>query len=340
MESTFAGWHPTGARCSCASLSEKSPDASGAELVAPRLLLIVGPTGAGKTELALRVAERVGGEIVSADSQQVYRGMDIGTGKASADDRARVRHHLLDVVDPDEEMTAARFIELADPIIAELDRRGLPIIVAGGTMLYVRALLRGLFPGPKGHPVLRAELEARAEAEGNRSLWEELERVDAESAQRIHDTDRRRIIRALEVHRLSGVPMSEHHRRHRAQPPRYRAELVGLAPERPVLYERIDRRVEAMMECGFLEEVRGLRERGYGPGLRSQQAIGYAELHRYLDQALDLSEVVAEIQKNSRRYARRQLGWYRGDETIRWYPAIEAVDLEEIGRYLSGPAHE
>lgn len=300
------------------------------------LVIIVGPTASGKTELALRLAEAVGGEIVSGDSQQVYRSMNIGTGKVSSEERARVTHHLIDVVDPDEEMTAARFIELADAAIADIRMRGKPVIVAGGTMLYLRALTQGLFKGPAADVSLRSELSARADTEGCASLWQELHAVDPISSARIHDTDRRRLIRALEVHRLTGVTLAEHHRRHQAQPPRYQARWLGLAPERALLYQRIDARVQLMLDQGWLAEVAALRAQGIGAEMRSQQAIGYRELHAHLAGEADMRETCALIQRNSRRYARRQMSWYRGNEQIEWSEEPSCIDLEELGRYLLG----
>jgi len=304
----------------------------------PRLVVIVGPTAAGKSALALRLAERVGGEIVSADSQQVYLGMDIGTGKGSAAERARVPHHLVDVVRPDEEMTAARFVDLADAAIAGAAARGRPVIVAGGTGLYVRALLLGIFAGPGADPELRRRLVAEAAAGGGApALWQRLAAADPDAASRIEPADLKRIIRALEVLELTGVPMSEHQRRHdhRSVAPRYPARLIGLAPaERAVLYRRIDERVDAMLAAGLVDEVRGLRGAGYGPALRSQQAIGYAELHAMLDGALPHDEAVRLIKRNSRRYARRQLSWYRRDTSVEWHPDPALVDLDDLGRYL------
>ncbi len=299
------------------------------------LLVIVGPTGAGKTELALRLAESVGGEIVSADSQQVYRGMDIGTGKASVAEQERVPHHVLDVLSPNEEMTAARFVELADAAIADVRGRGKPVVVAGGTMLYVRALLRGLFEGPAADPEFRASLGERAEREGLETLWNEMASVDEKSSETIHKTDLRRIVRALEVHHKTGTPLSEHHRLHQAQPDRYVAKVVGVKPEREELYEKINARVLAMMGAGLLAEVEGLRNQGFGPELRSQQAIGYSELHDHLQGTSSKDEAVALIQRNSRRYARRQLSWYRGQDDVLWYPGPSEVDLGELGGYLA-----
>ncbi|MBA3464336.1 MAG: tRNA (adenosine(37)-N6)-dimethylallyltransferase MiaA [Deltaproteobacteria bacterium] len=304
----------------------------------PRLVVIVGPTGAGKTRLSLALAERVGGEVISADSQQVYIGMDIGTGKATADERSRVPHHLLDVVQPDQEMTAARFVELADRAIEDAAARGKTIIVCGGTGLYVRALLLGLFEGPPASPDVRAELSAL----GTTALHAELTRVDPTAAAKIDRKDVKRMIRALEVFRLTGEPMSAHQARHdhKAMPSRYPVRLVGLAPEREALYTAIDARVDAMLAAGLETEVAALRERGFRPPLRSQQAIGYAELHDVHDGKVDRPRAVELIKRNSRHYARRQLSWYRSASTganeVAWYPAPGAVDLADLERYLAG----
>ncbi|HLU68119.1 MAG TPA: tRNA (adenosine(37)-N6)-dimethylallyltransferase MiaA [Kofleriaceae bacterium] len=307
----------------------------------PRLVVVVGPTGAGKSQLAVDVARAAGGEVVSADSQQVYRGMDIGTGKVTFAERAGVPHHLIDVCDPDQEMTAARFAAMADQAIAGAAARGAPVVVAGGTGLYVRALLLGLFAGPPADPALRARLEAEAAAGGGApALWRRLDEVDPDAAARIEPTDLKRIVRALEVLELTGVPMSEHQRRHdhRRVAPRYPARLVGLCPpDRDELYRRIDARVDRMMEAGLVDEVRRLREAGYGPGLRSQGAIGYAEIHRHLDGALSLGDAVRLIKRNSRRYARRQLSWYRGDPGVEWHPDPAAVAIADLESYLRGP---
>jgi tRNA dimethylallyltransferase len=300
----------------------------------PRIVLIVGPTGAGKTRLSLELARLVGGEVVSCDSQQVYIGMDIGTGKATPDERAQVPHHLIDVVRPDQEMTMARFTELADQAIAEVTARGKPVIVCGGTGLYVRGLLVGLFEGPPASPELRAELAAM----GTVALRAELERVDPVAAAKIEKNDQKRIIRALEVFRLTGEPMSAHQARHehKTVPPRYAFRLVGLAPEREALYQTIDARVDQMIAAGLEREVAELRAAGYIPPLRSQQAIGYAELHSAAAGELERDRAIELIKRNSRHYARRQVSWYGKDATITWYPEAAAVDLAELQRYLAG----
>jgi len=303
-----------------------------------RLVVIVGPTGAGKTRLAMGLAARTGGEVVSADSQQVYAGMDIGTGKVTAAERASVPHHVVDVVRPDEDMTAQRFVELADRAIADAWARGKAVIVCGGTGLYVRALLLGLFAGPPAAPELRAELTARAQAGGTAELHAELAGVDPPSAARIDRNDAKRIIRALEVFRLTGEPMSAHQARHdhKSTAPRYEAVLVGLAPDREALYAAIDRRVDAMIAAGLEHEVAALRARGYLPPLRSQQAIGYAELHDAADGRVERARAIELIKRNSRHYARRQLSWYRADARIRWHLDPTAVDLADLERYLAG----
>ena len=302
------------------------------------MVVIVGPTGAGKTRLAMQLAAHTCGEVVSADSQQVYAGMDIGTGKVTAEDRARVPHHVVDVVRPDEEMTAQRFVELADRAIADAWARGKQVIVCGGTGLYVRALLLGWFAGPPASPELRAELGEQGRRDGIAALHAELARVDPATAAKIDRNDAKRIIRALEVLRLTGEPMSVHLARHdhRATPPRYQARLIGLAPERDALYRAIEHRVDDMIRAGLEGEVAALRTLGYTPPLRSQQAIGYAELHEAADGRVERARAIELIKRNSRHYARRQLSWYRADTSIRWYADPTAVDLADLERYLAG----
>ncbi|MBA2538819.1 MAG: tRNA (adenosine(37)-N6)-dimethylallyltransferase MiaA [Deltaproteobacteria bacterium] len=303
----------------------------------PRLIVIVGPTGAGKTRLSLMIGEHVGGEVVSADSQQVYSGMDIGTGKVTVDERARVPHHLLDVVRPDQEMTAQRFVELADRAIEEIAARGRAVIVCGGTGLYVRSLLLGLFAGPPADLEVRAALTAIAREQGVAALHAELARIDPAAAAKIDRNDEKRIVRALEVFRLTGEPMSAHQARHdhKTLPRRYDAQVIGLSPEREVLYRNIDTRVDQMIAAGFEGEVETLRAAGFAPPMRSQQAIGYAELHDAADGKVERARAIELIKRNSRHYARRQLSWYRGDATIAWNTDAAAVDLAALATWLA-----
>ncbi|HWU90974.1 MAG TPA: tRNA (adenosine(37)-N6)-dimethylallyltransferase MiaA, partial [Kofleriaceae bacterium] len=242
----------------------------------------------------------------------------------------------------DEEMTAARFLELADRAIAEIAARGRAVIVCGGTGLYVRALLLGLFAGPPASPELRAELAELARARGAAALHAELARVDPAAAAKIDPNDEKRTIRALEVFRLTGETMSAHQARHdhRSLPPRYPARLVGLAPDREALYCAIDARVDQMIEAGLEAEVACLRERGFLPPLRSQQAIGYAELHDAIEGRVDRARAIELIKRNSRHYARRQISWYRAEtaqpSSIAWHADPRAVDLTDLERYLAG----
>jgi tRNA dimethylallyltransferase len=297
----------------------------------PRLVVVVGPTASGKSALALRLAEAAGAEVVSADSQQVYRGLDIGTGKVSPAERALVPHHLIDVAEPSEVMSAARYAALADAAIADIAARGRPIVVAGGTGLYLRALLHGLFEGPPADAALRAELETQETA----ALLERLRGVDPEAAARILPNDRRRLVRALEVHALTGVPISTHQRAHdvRHAPSRYPATWVGLDPPRAELGRRIDARVDAMFAAGLVDEVRALAAR-HPLELRAFDAIGYREVRAHLRGELGLEEARAQVKAATRRYARRQLGWFRAEPAITWYNAADVIDVDALVAWL------
>ena len=303
-----------------------------------RLLLVVGPTAAGKTALALRLAEAAGAEIVSADSQQVYVGMDIGTSKASADERARVPHHGLDVVRPDETMTAARWTLVADAAIADAAARGHGTVVCGGTGLYVRALLYGLFDGPPADATLRARLEAEADAApaGTALLHTRLAAVDPAAAARIDRRDRVRLVRALEVFELTGETISAHQERHdyKNAPLRYDARAVGLSPPRPELHARIVARVDEMISAGLEAEVRALLGAGYAPTLRAFGAIGYREMCAYVLGKMSLPEAIAGIKSATKRYARRQLSWFRTEPTVSWYESAAAVDVDGLAAWL------
>jgi len=289
-----------------------------------RLLVVVGPTAVGKTELAVRFGQRFCGEVVSADSRQVYRYMDIGTAKPTPEQRAAVPHHLVDLLDPDQELTLARYLELAQEAIRRIAARGkLPMLV-GGTGLYVRALLEGwTIPRVPPDPAFRAELYARAERQGVDVLHRELTRVDPEAAGRIDPRNVRRVIRALEVFHHTGRPISEQQRKN---PPNYRLLQVGLTRSRPSLYARIDARVDRMIDQGLVDEVRWLVDHGYGYDLPAMSGLGYRQIGEYLCGEISLDEAIARIKRYTRRFVRQQYNWFRlNDPRIHWF------DLDKVG---------
>jgi tRNA dimethylallyltransferase len=287
----------------------------------PKFVALVGPTATGKSILALHLAQRFRGEIISADSVQVYRGLDIGTAKPSAEDRRMVRHHLVDICNPDEDYSAASFRQQADEIIGELHKGETPIFVVGGTGLYLKVLTRGLFRGPAADSELRLVLQQKAEREGSEVLHQELRKLDPEAASRIHPHDRFRIIRALEVCSLGRKPISLFQREHGFRDAPYDVLKIGLCCEREDLYKRIDLRVERMVELGWVDEVRSLLNQGYGPGLKSMQSIGYRHILSHVLGDLTLEEAVRLIKRDTRRYAKRQITWFKTDAEISWFPA-------------------
>ncbi|MEL6182123.1 MAG: tRNA (adenosine(37)-N6)-dimethylallyltransferase MiaA [Myxococcota bacterium] len=293
------------------------------------MLVIGGPTAAGKSGLALALAERWGGELVSADSAQVYRGMDIGTAKPTAEEQQRVPHHLIDVASIEEAFDVGQFVELADAAIADIRARQRWPIVVGGTGMYLRALIYGLMDAPPADPEVRALLKKRAEQEGAAVLHAELEHCDPVTAGRVHPNDAVRIVRALEVYRITGQPMSAHQRAHAVQnrPPRYPAWEVVVAPPRDTLYARINARVEVMLETGWVDEVRHLLAAGVDPDARPMQIMGYRHLIGWLlgRESLDRAECVRRIKRDHRRYAKRQLTWFRAQPGFSWYESAEAA---------------
>ena len=297
---------------------------------APPLLILAGPTGSGKSRLALEVAEKLDGEIVSADAFAVYRGLDIGTDKPPAAWRERVPHHLIDVADPVERYSAGRFAREAPAAIEAIRRRGRLPIVAGGTHFYIRALVFGLFPEPPRDAAVRERLEA-AWRRDPPALFARLSEIDPASAERIGPHDRQRILRALEVFETSGTTLSSHweaHRRH----PRYRPLLAVPDRARRELYVRIDRRVETMFSSGFEAEVRGLLEDGVPPTAHALKAIGYREIVAHLDGRWDLAEAEERTKTASRHLAKRQLTWLRHSTEGRvvWVPPPEAGGADTI----------
>jgi tRNA dimethylallyltransferase len=289
------------------------------------IILMAGPTGVGKTALSFELASRLSTEIVNADSMQVYRFMDIGTAKPAAWERARVPHHLLDVVDPDEPFDAAAYAELAHRVIAALHEGGKIPLVVGGTGLYMKVLTRGICQGPAVDPSVREALRLRAEEEGISSLHAELKEVDPVLGASLHPRDRQRIFRALEVFRSTGRPLSAWQAAHRFEHTLYPTVKVFLTRSRDELYRRIDRRVLDMMESGFLQEVRQLLQRGYSPQLKPMQSLGYRQLVRHLLHDLPLDEAVEQTQRDTRRYAKRQMTWFRADPELHWMHADDCA---------------
>ncbi len=305
----------------------------------PRLIVLVGPTAVGKTVTAIRLAKQAGGEILSADSMQVYRHMDIGTAKPTPAQRLEVPHHLIDVVNPDEPFNASSFMERARAEIAEIHRRGKRIIVVGGTGLYIRALLGGLFDGPGADETLRRSYAAILEREGKSGLYEALKARDSRAAAVIHPHDTTRMIRALEVLELTGISIVEQQRGHGFAFRPYEVLMIGLRCPRPLLYERIEARTEEMMVQGFLEEVRRLLAMGYHGGLKPMQALGYKQLVQVWKGELELEEGVNRRKGETRRYAKRQLTWFGAERGIAWFePGEEEKIALHAARFLEGAA--
>jgi tRNA dimethylallyltransferase len=288
---------------------------------APPVLLLAGPTAVGKTELSLTLAEALGTEIVNADSIQVYRHLEIGAAKPTAEERARVPHHLIDIASPDEPFDAARYLECARPVIEGLRAEGKPPLVVGGTGLYMKVLTRGICEGPKTDPEIRRRLEEDEAARGLAALHAELLRVDPVSGARIHPNDRQRVLRALEVFRATGLPLSARHAGHGFKDSPYRTVKVFLTRPREELYARIERRVDAMMEAGFLDEVRGLLAMGFGPECKPMLSLGYRQMLDHILSGVPLAEAVSRVKVETRRYAKRQMTWFRADPEFVWMDA-------------------
>jgi len=288
--------------------------------VASPLIGVVGPTGAGKSALGLRLARERGGEIVSCDSLQVYRGLDVGSAKATREERRAVPHHLVDVVDVDEPFSAAEYARLSRAAVADVAGRGRLPLVVGGTGLYLKALLEGLFEGPSRDEALRERLEGLARRFGDARLHRYLAFRDAPAAARIRPRDRVRIVRALEVLLRTGRPISEHHRDGARGLEGYRTLLVGLALPRDVLRRRVEARTRAMIEGGLVDEVKAVLAAGRSPDLRPLQAIGYRQALAVLRGDMSLAEAEPAIVTETMRFAKRQMTWFRHQARVTWFP--------------------
>jgi tRNA dimethylallyltransferase len=296
-----------------------------------RIICIAGPTASGKTALSIALAEALNGEIISCDSMQIYKGMDIGTAKPTLAERKGIPHYMLDVAEPWEDFSVSRYCEMATPIIEDILARGKTAIIAGGTGLYMDALIRGNTFAPYPSTGRREELEALADREGIESVLCKLKEVDPESAARLHLSDRKRIIRALEVYLETGETITAHNEKTKAIPPRYNPVWFALEDEnRQDLYDRIDRRVDLMLEQGLIDEIQHLLQNGIPAKCTAMQAIGYKEFLSALAGEISLETAASQVKQASRHYAKRQLTWFRRNENIHWLRRAPGEGTEEI----------
>lgn len=307
-----------------------------AKQLKPKLVIVLGPTAVGKSEIVFELARTMGAEIINADSQQIYRYMDIGTGKPSAAERERVRHHLVDIINPNEEFNAAIFRRLATAAIADIQTRGKQAIVCGGTGLYLKALTGGLFTGPAQDPAIRERLNAEADRAGVGSLYRRLERVDPQAMSRIHPNDRQRIVRALEVFELTGKAISDWQKEHAFAESLFETLKIGLERERAELYDRINKRCDRMIADGLLDEVKMLLDKGYGFDLKPLQTIGYRHMGLVIRGEATAEDAIALMKRDTRRLAKQQLTWFRGDHDIQWFHPDGRKPIETaVERFLS-----
>ena len=284
----------------------------------PKILCVVGPTASGKTDYAVELALNCGGEVVSCDSMQIYKHMDIGTAKPTADEMKGVKHHMIDIIEPNESFSVARFSEMARECIDDILLRGKMPVLCGGTGLYFDSTINNInFIQMDTDEEYRKDLESAAKEFGNEYVYKILKRVDEESAESIHPNNLKRVIRALEIYKTTGTKKSELDKEQLSEP-LYEPEITGLMRDREVLYDRINKRVDIMMEKGLVDEVSELIKMGIDTDATSMQAIGYKEIIEYLDGKTSLSDAVDKIKRESRRYAKRQLTWFKRNEKINW----------------------
>ena len=296
-----------------------------------KIICVAGPTASGKTALAVALAQAIGGEVISCDSMQIYKGMDIGTAKPNAEEMQNIPHHMLDVADPDEDFSVSRYCEMADPILQDILARGKFAIIAGGTGLYMDALIKGNAFAPCPSTGMREKLEAQADAEGMEAMLSLLHSIDPEAASKLHLADRKRIIRALEVYYETGETITAHNQKTQQIPAKYQPVWFALEDEnRADLYDRIDRRVDKMLEDGLLEEIRNLLNMGIPEKATAMQAIGYKEFVDALSGRCTIEEAAALVQQSSRHYAKRQLTWFRRNKDIHWLVRKPGEDTEKI----------
>ena len=298
-----------------------------------QVLAIVGPTASGKTTLSILLAEKLRGEIISSDSRQIYKFLNIGTAKPIPEDFHRIPHHFIDVLDPDREYNAAEYGQQARSKIEELLKQGIQPIIVGGSGLYVRANIDGLFKGPGKDYEIREQLEQEAQRFGSEMLFEKLKRIDPISAAKMDASKVRRVVRALEVFYTTGKPISDLHSTQETRAP-FEVLQYALEWERKTLYDRINRRIDEMMEKGLVEEVRELKTRGYLSSMNALNTVGYKETFDFIEGKLTKEEMVRLIKQNSRRFAKRQLTWFRADKRIRWISVNEQTNWNEIAEMI------
>jgi tRNA dimethylallyltransferase len=294
----------------------------------PRVFVLIGPTGVGKSRLAIELAEAFGGEIISADSMQVYRYMDIGTAKPTVEDQKKVRHHLIDLVTPDQPFHAGLYRTLGRKKIDQLFKSGKPIWIVGGTGLYVKALTQGLFPVPKIDPTVRERLKQEAREKGKEFLYHRLKVIDPETASRLHRHDLFRTIRALEIFDSTGVPVSFFREQHHFGDRPYLTLKIGLETDRKTLFQRIDKRVDQMIERGFLQEVKKLIGMGYGADLKPMRSLGYKQMVQFLSKKMGWDDTIKQMKRDTRHYAKRQFTWFKADQEVLWRD--RSIDRERI----------
>ncbi len=301
-----------------------------------KLLCLLGPTAVGKTKIAIQLAQHLNAEIISVDSRQIYRQMNIGTAKPTPEEQKAARHHLIDCADISQPFSVADYQRLTDTAITDIQSRGKQVLLVGGAGLYFRAVVDGLFEGPGADPLLREQLEQEAAQHGVDGLHERLRTCDPESADRIHPNNVVRVIRALEVYELTGTPMSEHQQQWQPEKQRYPFIAFCLTIPRPQLYHRIEQRVDIMLASGLIAEVESLLAAGYTRDTIAMQSFGYKELIAYLDGEWTYIEAIAQLKQNTRRFAKRQLTWFRKDTRLEWIDRESTPDivphlLEKIG---------
>ena len=296
----------------------------------PKVILICGPTGIGKTSVGIQIAEELGGEIIGADSMQIYRYMDIGTAKPTAEEQARVVHHMIDIVNPDEHFDAACYAELAHDIAMRLHNRGITPFVVGGSGLYIKALFQGLFKSEPIDRSIRNRIKKEAAEKGSVVLYERLKQIDPNTAGRLHPNDTYRIIRAIETIESTGRSISVHHQDHGFAGNKFDVLKICLQMDRHKLYSQIDQRVDLMIKWGFVGEVKNLLGLGYSSGLKSMQSIGYRHIIDFIEGRLIWDECLRTLKRDTRRFAKRQLTWFGAENDLHWYSPSQFTQITTL----------